>query len=123
MDDFKVVLGMEFLRRVNVIPLPYYGSMLLLEKGTSCMVPTSSGDSSTKIMSAMPLIKGVKKGETTHLAALQGDETVEPTMEPLPKIIDDALEANKDVMPPKLPKRLPPSRQAISHQKASDEIN
>lgn len=29
----EVVLGMEFLRKVNIYPMPYYDSVCLLEKG------------------------------------------------------------------------------------------
>ncbi len=31
MDDFKVVLGMEFLRKVNVVPMPYLNSVCVME--------------------------------------------------------------------------------------------
>ena len=39
LDDFDIVLGMEFLRQFNVIPLPHYNSVCILEEGP-CMIPT-----------------------------------------------------------------------------------
>ncbi|VVA94765.1 unnamed protein product [Arabis nemorensis] len=40
MDDFKVVLGMDFMRQVMAIPLPALSSVCILEKGSQCMIPT-----------------------------------------------------------------------------------
>ena len=40
MDDFKMVLGMDFLQKVKAVPLPFLRSMAILEKKKPCMVPT-----------------------------------------------------------------------------------
>ncbi|GMQ12089.1 hypothetical protein CsSME_00054546 [Camellia sinensis var. sinensis] len=113
MDDFNIVLGMEFLRQFNVVPLPRYNSMCILEGGP-CMVSTvARASSDKKVLSAMQVKKGFKKGEATYLAILQG-EGGESKMEP-PKEIGKVLEEYKDVMPPELPKRLPPRRE-VDHK-------
>ena len=39
-DDFKRVLGMDFLRQVKAVPLPFLRSMAILEEEAPCMVPT-----------------------------------------------------------------------------------
>ena len=40
MDYFKMVLGMAFLQKVKVVPLPFLSSMAILEEEKPCMVPT-----------------------------------------------------------------------------------
>ncbi|XP_043717547.1 uncharacterized protein LOC122665462 [Telopea speciosissima] len=111
MDDFQVVLGMEFLRRVKAIPMPFISTVCIMEEGAPCMVPTVQGTKEgPKLLSAMQLEKGVKKGEDTYLAALLEEKENSPT-EVLPKPVEKVLEEFKDVMPPELPKRLPPRRE------------
>lgn len=62
----------------------------------------------------MQLSKGFKKGETTYLASMVEEPSDEVVGE-LPKEITDVLEEFKDVMPPELPKKLPPRRE-VDHQ-------
>ena len=40
MDDFKIVIGMDFLRQVKAVPIPFLHSMAILEEEAPCMVPT-----------------------------------------------------------------------------------
>ncbi|KAK2979093.1 hypothetical protein RJ640_022575, partial [Escallonia rubra] len=101
MDDFKVVIGLDFLRQVNALVSPYSNAVHIMEKGVSCVVPTSGGTSSTKTLasmqlSAMQIVKGVKKGEATYLAALKMEDHVGDSTEPLPREIEEVLEGNKD---------------------------
>ncbi|RVW34706.1 hypothetical protein CK203_107126 [Vitis vinifera] len=110
MDDFKMVLGMDFLQKVKVVPLPFLGSMAILEEEKSCMVPTiTEGSPKTLMLSAMQVKKGLKRKEVTYLATLK-EEKDDGSGEPMPKEIKRVLDEFKDVMPPKLPKRLPPRR-------------
>lgn len=54
----------------------------------------------------------MKRGEVTYLATLREvDGSVDGTTEELPKEIRGVLEEYKDVMPPQLPKKLPPRRE------------
>ena len=39
MDDFKVVLGMEFMRQVSAVPMPALSLVCIPEKGSPCMIP------------------------------------------------------------------------------------
>ncbi|RVW89536.1 hypothetical protein CK203_043645 [Vitis vinifera] len=110
MDDFKMVLGMDFLQKVKVVPVPFLGSMAILEEEKSCMVPTiTEGSPKTLMLSAMQVKKGLKRKEVTYLATLK-EEQDDGSGEPMPKEIKGVLDEFKDVMPPKLPKRLPPRR-------------
>ncbi|KAL5838445.1 hypothetical protein ACOSQ3_015614 [Xanthoceras sorbifolium] len=114
MDDFEVVLGMDFLEQVKVVPLPFLRSVAMLED-TPCIIPASAkSGSKTPHLSALQLKKGLKKGEVTYLAAVKHDEGGVPTEE-LPKEIKKVLKEYKDVMPVELPKKLPPRRE-VEHQ-------
>ncbi|KAK2992294.1 hypothetical protein RJ640_020287 [Escallonia rubra] len=101
MDDFKVVIGLDFLRQVNALVSPYSNAVHIMEKGASCVVPMSAGTSSAKALSsmqlsAMQLVKGIKKGETTYLAALKMEDNAGIPTEPLPREIEEVLEAIKE---------------------------
>ncbi|RVW33018.1 RNA-directed DNA polymerase-like [Vitis vinifera] len=64
MDDFKMVLGMDFLQKVKVVPLPFLRSMAILKEEKSCMVPTvTEGTLKTPMLSAMQVKKGLKREE------------------------------------------------------------
>ena len=88
MDDFKMVLGMDFLQKVKVVPLPFLPSMAILEEEKSCMVTTViEGTLKTPILSAMQVKKGLKRKEVTYLAALK-EERDDRSGEPMPKKIE-----------------------------------
>ena len=54
MNDFKMVLGMDFLQKVKAVPLPFLCSMAILEEEKPCMVPTvTEGTLKTPMLSAM----------------------------------------------------------------------
>ncbi|XP_072083760.1 uncharacterized protein [Arachis hypogaea] len=108
MDDFKIVIGLDLQRKANIIPMPYYNIVCVMEKGSPCMVPTISKAGGIPMLSTMQLKKGFKKGETTYLALLQ-EESISKR-EDVPPKIKEVIEENKDVMPPELPKQLPPRR-------------
>ncbi|KAL6326371.1 hypothetical protein AAG906_007876 [Vitis piasezkii] len=72
MDDFKMVLGMDFLQKVKAVPLPFLRSMAILEEEKPCMVPTvTEGTLKTPMLSAMQVKKGLKREEVTYLATLK----------------------------------------------------
>ena len=111
MDDFKVVLGMDFLRQVKVVPLPFLRSMTILEEEAPCKVPTiTEGKPKTPMLTTMQLEKELRKNEVIYLATPKED-TADPTRDPMPMEIKTVLGEFKDVMPPYLPKRFPPRRE------------
>ncbi|GJR85442.1 cytochrome P450 78A7-like protein [Tanacetum coccineum] len=87
MDDFKVVLGLEFLDKVRAFPMPFVNSLCILDGGKTCM--------------SEPYYLAV-----TRLEADEGSSKVE-----VPKVIERVLDEFKDVMPKELPKKLPPMRE------------
>ncbi|KAK2992056.1 hypothetical protein RJ640_009786 [Escallonia rubra] len=55
MDDFKVMLGLDFLGLVKALASPYSSAMHIMEKGAACVVPMFGGTSSTETLSSMRL--------------------------------------------------------------------
>ena len=112
MDDFKMVLGMDFLQKVKAVPLPFLPSMAILEEEKLCMVVPTVTESTpkTSMLSAMQVKKRLKRKEVTYLATLK-EERDDGSREPMPKEIKGVLDEFKDVMPPELPKRIPPRRE------------
>ncbi|RVW96756.1 hypothetical protein CK203_026068 [Vitis vinifera] len=99
MDDFKMVLGMDFLQKVKAMPLPFLYSMAILEEEKSCMVPTvTEGTLKTPMLSTMQVKKGLKREKVTYLATLK-EERDDRSGGPMPKEIEGLLDEFKDVMP------------------------
>ncbi|KAL4199179.1 hypothetical protein AMTRI_Chr03g49890 [Amborella trichopoda] len=115
MNDFRVILGMDFLRAAKVAPMPYLGVVSIMDTKTPCMVTAAKGEKGkVGMLSAMQLTKGLKKGETTYLAALKVNEEGDGES-PMPLEIEQVLKEFKDVMLNELPKQLPPRRE-VNHQ-------
>ncbi|CAN1260507.1 Transposon Ty3-I Gag-Pol polyprotein [Linum perenne] len=114
MDDHPAVLGINFMDSVKAIPMPFANTMCILEEGNTCTVPMLREGNQLKSLSAMQVSKGVKRGEPTFLATMktEGDKPVAKEVE---APINEVLEEFKDVMPPELPKELPPSR-GVDHK-------
>ena len=113
MDDFKMVLGMEFFDQVHAFPLPATNSLSILDGSKACMVPTERGKSEEKTLSAMQFKKAFKK-DPSFLVSIrelneEGNSGTSPSQ--VPPQIQAVLSKYKDVMPPELPKKLPPLRE------------
>ena len=113
MDDYGMVIGLEFMDKVRAFPIPFYNIFCIVADGEMpCVVPVArQARDKTKVLSAMQLAKAWKKGEATFLATLKMDDEVGGRPEPLPKAIEAVLEEFGDVMPKELPKRLLPRRE------------
>nr|GEZ76750.1 hypothetical protein [Tanacetum cinerariifolium] len=69
MDDFKVVLGLEFLDMVRAFPMPFANSLCILDGGKTCMVSMKrDAKSGAKTLLAMQFKKGFNKSEPCYLA-------------------------------------------------------
>ncbi|KAK2984794.1 hypothetical protein RJ640_004619 [Escallonia rubra] len=118
MDDFKVVLGLDFLRQVNALVSPYNNAMCIMERGAACVVPMFGGTSSTMTsmrLSGMRLVQEVegkesKKSEGTYLASLKVEDHVAPSTEQPPKELMGVPKGKKDVVLHEFEKRQPPRR-------------
>ncbi|KAF7828548.1 Transposon Ty3-I Gag-Pol polyprotein [Senna tora] len=75
MDDYPIVLGMEFLDKVKAVLVPFANTMCILEEGNTCMVPLErEAKLKAKSISAMQLAKGMKKAQPTYVAAIKEEE-------------------------------------------------
>ena len=116
-DDFTVVLGMEFIHQVKAFPVPFANSMCIMDGEKARVVPTErSTKAGNTILSTLQFKKSLRREEDSYLAILKAhdDEELEPqasfTME-----VQVMLDDFKDVMSDALPKKLP-SRREVDHK-------
>ncbi|XP_070004616.1 uncharacterized protein [Nicotiana sylvestris] len=117
MDIFDIILGQEFFRHYHTLIDPYLQRLLVMERERTCMVPTVTmpyGQIQAQL-SAMQVVKGIKKGETTFVATIASLEEDKNFQEIVSPSIEKLLEENKDVMPKELPKHLSPRRE-VDHK-------
>ncbi|XP_049388521.1 uncharacterized protein LOC125852885 [Solanum stenotomum] len=112
LDIFDIILGQEFFQWCHTMIDPQLQRLMVLEREGSCMVPLVKVPKKERhaLLSAMQIMKGLKKGEPTFVAAIASSREDNGAKESLPPIIEKVLEDNKDVMPAELPKTLPPRR-------------
>ncbi|XP_059437724.1 uncharacterized protein LOC132170646 [Corylus avellana] len=114
LDDFDIILGNEFFVLAEAAPMPFLRGMLIMDKAHPCYVkaikeaPPPHGSSKDGALSAMQLKHGLRRGDVTYLAALR--EVKEESCVDAPEQVLSLLEEFEDVMPPELPKTLPPRR-------------
>ncbi|XP_070005929.1 uncharacterized protein [Nicotiana sylvestris] len=115
-DDFELIVGLEFLRQTNTMPVPYADMLLMMgTNGTKpCIIPCMPMKMHVENISALQLKKGVKRHEPTFLATLC-IEDVECSSGPIPEPMKEILLEFEDVMPQDMPKRLPP-RRTMDHE-------
>ncbi|KAK2981404.1 hypothetical protein RJ640_028929 [Escallonia rubra] len=70
MDEFKLILGLEFLRDTKTTVMPCTNSLAMLGS-KPCVIPTVSLRAGERSISALQLKKGLKRDETTYLAMLR----------------------------------------------------
>ena len=117
LDDFDFILGNDFFQRVKVALLSHLNVLLIMDEKQPCFLAGISKPpkrpSGEKTLSALQLEKGLRKDEHTYVAAMieiKLDKQVE-----VPNAIAPILTRFVDVMPPELPKKLPPRRQTDHH--------
>ncbi|KAA0049808.1 uncharacterized protein E5676_scaffold142G00230 [Cucumis melo var. makuwa] len=113
MDDFDVVLGMEFLLEHQVIPMPLAKCLVITGSTPSVVQTDLRQPDGLKMISAMQLKKGLSRDQPTFMAIPLNSS--ENSRETVSKEIMRVLEKYRDVMPDSLPKSLPP-RRMIDHE-------
>ncbi|KAL0336261.1 UNVERIFIED_CONTAM: RNA-directed DNA polymerase [Sesamum radiatum] len=113
MDDFKLILGLEFLRDTRTAVLPHVDSLMILG-AKPCIIPTLAGRNGEKNLSAMQFEKGHKRNELSYLCTLRFEE-IEQASGPIPGLIKKLLTEFEDVMSDELPRKIPPKR-AVDHE-------
>lgn len=116
MDDYDVVLGLDFLTGLRAMLLPYDNYICILDPRCPHLVAVSRELATTdRVLSAIQLKKGVQQGEVTYLASLVDGEDRSVCAGDVPDEVLEVLEEFRDVMPPELPKKLPPARE-VDHR-------
>lgn len=114
LDDYDFVVGLDFLDKIDALVIPFADCLCILDTRCQCVVPVKRmAGNTSRMLSAMQLSKGVKKGETTILATLKSEESSQE--EEIPKEVAQVLDTFQDVMPKELPKKLPPKRE-VDHR-------
>ena len=106
MNDFDVVLGMEFLLEHKVIPMPLAKCLIVTNNNPTVVPADIKQPSGVRMISALQLKKGLSREEPTFMAIPIVDESAETEFVPLE--IQEILSEYVDVMPQSLPKSLPP---------------
>ncbi|KAK4383417.1 RNA-directed DNA polymerase [Sesamum angolense] len=119
LDDFDVILGMDFLLLASAMVIPYLNGFFIADQNSTCFVQGTYLQDSVQLakkkdslISAMQVKVGLRHGEQTYLAALI--EIKPDVVQEVPDKVVELLQEFKDVFPPELPKKLPP-RRAIDH--------
>ncbi|XP_070020703.1 uncharacterized protein [Nicotiana sylvestris] len=117
MDIFDIILGQEFFRHCHTLIDLYLQRLLVMEREEACMVPivTMPHGQIQAQLSAMQVVKGIKKGEPMFVETIASLEEDKKFQEIVPPCIEKLLEENKDVMPEEFPKYLPPRRE-VDHK-------
>ena len=117
LDDFDFILSNDFFQRAKVTFLPHLNGLLIMDEKRPCFVVGISKPPKRplgeKTLSALQLEKGLRKGKDTYVTTLieiKLDKHVD-----VPDAVVPTLRRFEFVMPPELPKKLPPRRQT-DHQ-------
>ncbi|XP_060182296.1 uncharacterized protein LOC132611959 [Lycium barbarum] len=115
-DDFELIVGLEFMRQTNIIPIPYADVLLMMRANGAkpCIVPCTTIKMASGNISELQLKKGVHRQEPTFLATLCIEE-IERSSSPIPMPVKELMKEFEDVMPQDMPKRLPP-RRTVDHE-------
>ncbi|KAL0434685.1 UNVERIFIED_CONTAM: Retrovirus-related Pol polyprotein from transposon gypsy [Sesamum radiatum] len=113
MDDFKLIIGLDFLRDTSTAVFPHVDSLMMMG-AKPCVIPTLAGRTGERNLSAMQFEKGCKRSEPSYMCTLRFNE-IEEASRPIPGMIKKLLKEFEDVMPDKLPRKLSPKR-AVDHE-------
>ncbi|KAE8656709.1 hypothetical protein F3Y22_tig00116997pilonHSYRG00207 [Hibiscus syriacus] len=110
LDDFDFVLGLSFLDRINVFPIPFADFLCILDPKQQCIVPVSRGSGvGSKVLSAIQFSKAVRKEEPTFLVILVCDESATTKDVPDVREVDHKIELVPNAEPPaRVPYRMAP---------------
>ncbi|XP_075087766.1 uncharacterized protein LOC142169758 [Nicotiana tabacum] len=116
LDDFNVLLGIDFLKKKKVTPIPHLDGLMFMGESSPDFVKgimpyevNNENAGIAALISAIAFEKGLKRGEETYLVSLV---EVKPDVHiEVPDCVANLLKEFKDVMPPELPRELPQRRE------------
>ncbi|KAL4333573.1 hypothetical protein GQ457_07G007230 [Hibiscus cannabinus] len=91
MDDYKLILGIEFLDQVKAIPMPFANAMSITEGNQACVVPMIRGTKQeSKVLSALQL-----EEEDTNRASWETEEALWQFKDQLQQFNEGATRASR----------------------------
>lgn len=115
LDGYDFVVGLGFLERIKALVVPFADCICILDTCGRCVVPMKCDPRhNRKMLFAKQISKATKKGEATFLATLKVEDPNGKGSN-IPMEIALVLNSFKDVMPPKLLKKLS-SRREMDHR-------
>ena len=103
MNDFDMILGMEFLAKKGVIPIPFTSSLLIMGEKPAMVPAKVKHATELKLLSTLQFKKCVKRQEPTFVLVLIMYE--EDGGEPIPPKIEGVLKKFGDVIRSRLLER------------------
>ncbi|KAL0385887.1 UNVERIFIED_CONTAM: hypothetical protein Sradi_2983000 [Sesamum radiatum] len=80
MDDFKLIIGLDFLWDTRTAVLPHVDSLMMMG-AKPCVIPTLAGRTGERNLSAMQFEKGCKRSEPSYLCTLRFNEIEEASVQ------------------------------------------
>lgn len=74
MDDYAVILGMEFFDKAHAFPLPATNSFSIFVGSKACVVPVERAQSTENALSVMRCRRGFKKNPDSLISIWQHDK-------------------------------------------------
>jgi hypothetical protein len=110
MDDFEVILGKEFLRRMHSVLMPWMDKMVILGEQKAWVVCTTARKSGGKVqlVSALSMKRETRWNGSQIYATIVGEVQEDGVGMPVPPELTDLLGDFVDKMSDELSKVLPP---------------
>lgn len=70
MDDFTMILGIEFFDRVYAFPLPTINSLSIFDGIKGCVIPVKRAQPEKKTLSVMQRTRGFKN-DPSHMVSIR----------------------------------------------------
>lgn len=80
LDDYKVVLGLKFFRKVNVFPIPKVNFLVIIDETMMRVIPLKLIEKTILVISALQLEKELKSGgyNATSMVVDDSDDSTSP---------------------------------------------
>ena len=126
MDDFDVVLGMDFLLEHKVIPMPLAKCLVITDHNPTVILASIKQLGNLRMISAIQLKRGFTREKPTFMAIPLMEEMTTngtTTEETIPNEIKDVLDSYADIMQRAYHKHYHPIEALITKLNSSPGLN
>ena len=71
LDDFRVILGLDFMRKGKVSVIPYLDGLMIHDEYATCFVHVSQDRDETAALTTLQLRDSLRRGEATYVATIR----------------------------------------------------